>query len=170
MMMIMTVIENTNDTKDQAKNHQADTGFDPVISPNDEKNTSDEDKEPSDQEKPSADKQPSSKGGNALSSMTLKIGGHQYRASVGDHLEVDRLDYSQKEQFIVSQVLQANVDDQVLVGSPYVQGCEVVLEVINHYRDPKVIVFKKKRRKKYRRMKGHRQQKTLVKICQLKVV
>ena len=96
--------------------------------------------------------------------VVLALGGHQYRACLNEALEVDRVDCELDHEFVSKDVLMTISQDGVLVGSPYVDGCEVKLKVLKHYRDPKVIVFKKKRRKKYRRMTGHKQLKSLVMV------
>ena len=99
---------------------------------------------------------------------TIQAGGRQHRVTPG---EVVRLDLMQSEQgatFETDQVLLLQTNDgEVRVGTPVVFGAKVQGEVVEHMKDRKIIVFKRKRRKGYRRKQGHRQQYTLVRIYEI---
>ena len=94
----------------------------------------------------------------------IKTGGKQYRVKEGDVLSIEKVEAAPGEAVTFDQVLLIEAEDRVLVGSPYLERAAVTGEVIETYKDDKVTVFKKKRRKGYRRTKGHRQMLTKVKI------
>lgn len=95
----------------------------------------------------------------------IETGGKQYRVEPGDELEVEKLGGVEAGKKIAfKKVLAAGDGEDIEVGAPYVDGKMVVAEVLEHGRGKKKIVFKKKRRKKYRRKHGHRQHYTRVKI------
>lgn len=94
----------------------------------------------------------------------IKTGGKQYRVQEGDLLEVEKLPAEPGQKFHFSQVLLIGSDEETLIGTPLVEKALVRAEVIENFKDEKVIIFKKKRRKQYRRTRGHRQELTRVKI------
>jgi large subunit ribosomal protein L21 len=94
----------------------------------------------------------------------IRTGDKQFRAEPGSTLKVPTLDVEVGQTVTFDQVLVASTDDGVRVGSPVVDGASVTAEVIGHVKGPKLIVFKWKRRKNYRRKKGHRQKYTEVRI------
>ena len=94
----------------------------------------------------------------------IKTGGKQYLVKEGDVLSIEKLEAAPGETVTFDLVLLIEAEDRVLVGSPYLEKAAVTGEVIETYKDDKVTVFKKKRRKGYRRTKGHRQILTKVKI------
>jgi large subunit ribosomal protein L21 len=94
----------------------------------------------------------------------IKSGGKQYRVQEGDVIEVEKLPAGAGQKFHFSQVLLIADDKDTLIGMPFVEKALVKAEVIENFKDSKVIVFKKKRRKQFRRTRGHRQQLTRVKI------
>ena len=87
----------------------------------------------------------------------LNTGGKQYKVSQGDLIEVEKLESNTGDTVTLDQVLMVGEGENVEVGSPYVLGCEVKGEVVEQGKGSKIIVFKKKRRKNYRRKNGHRQ-------------
>jgi large subunit ribosomal protein L21 len=93
----------------------------------------------------------------------IKTGGKQYRVSQGDTIRVEKLpgDVGAKVEF--DQVLMVG-GEKVSVGAPVVQGAKVVAEIVAQDRAKKVIVFKMRRRKNYRRKYGHRQPYTELRI------
>ena len=93
----------------------------------------------------------------------IKTGGKQYRVASGDVIAVEKLPEDVGSVVNFDQVLL--LGDKV--GAPVVEGASVAGEVLEQFRDKKVIVFKKKRRKNYRRKNGHRQNLTMVKITSL---
>ena len=72
----------------------------------------------------------------------IKHSGKQYKLSVGDELKLDRFEAEKKSSIEVSEVLAIN-DKELKVGAPFVAGAKVILEVINHGRDKKVVIYKK---------------------------
>ena len=97
----------------------------------------------------------------------LKTGGKQYKVSQGDIIQIEKLDGKVGDKVTLDQVLMIGEDDKVDVGSPVVKGSQVTGEIVNQVKGPKVIVFKKIRRKKYRRKNGHRQLITHLKITEI---
>lgn len=94
----------------------------------------------------------------------VEIKGKQYRAEKGALLKVDRLRGNAGETLEFDSVLLIADNDQVKVGTPFVAGARVKAVVEDHGRARKVLVYKYKRRKDYRRMRGHRQQFTMIRI------
>ena len=97
----------------------------------------------------------------------IKTGGKQYRVQQGDVLSVERLPAGPKKKVLFDQVLLIADDKETLIGTPLLEKAVVRAEVIEDFKDDKVIVFKKKRRKQYRRTRGHRQPLTRVKILNI---
>jgi large subunit ribosomal protein L21 len=95
----------------------------------------------------------------------VKAGGKQYRVQQGDTIYVDRLDAPVGETVRLGEVLLvAGSEGEAKVGSPLVSQAAVVGTVVDQTRDKKVRVFKYKKRKHYRRTRGHRQSYTAVRI------
>jgi large subunit ribosomal protein L21 len=94
----------------------------------------------------------------------VKIKGQQYRVEPGAKLQVPSLEADEGASVTFGDVLMLADGDEVKVGQPNLEGASVTAEVVRHGRSRKVIVFKKKRRKNYRRKKGHRQPFTEVSI------
>ena len=97
----------------------------------------------------------------------FETGGKQYRASAGDTVTVEKLDAEAGKPFTFDRVLLVSNDGQVTVGSPLVEKANVVADVVEHKRGPKLIAFKMKRRKGNRRKVGHRQDLTVVKVSDI---
>ena len=89
----------------------------------------------------------------------IETGGKQYRVQPGDLIDVElRSDAGNRGSAIdFDRVLMVGGDDGVQVGSPVLDGARVTGVLVNRVRGPKIIVFKMKRRKQYRRHRGHRQ-------------
>jgi len=94
----------------------------------------------------------------------ILTGGKQYRVKEGDVLSVEKLEAENGHKHDFGQVLLVEDGENVLVGTPVLEGALVRAEVVETYKDEKVLVFKKKRRKQFRRTRGHRQQLTKVRI------
>ena len=94
----------------------------------------------------------------------VDIKGKQYKAEKGTVLRVDKLQNKEGDSLEFESVMFISDKDGVKIGDPYVNGVKVKATVEEHFKDKKVIVFKHKRRKNYRRTKGHRQQYTLIKV------
>ncbi len=99
----------------------------------------------------------------------IKTGGKQYQVSAGDQLMVERLEGNVGDQVEFDEVLLVSGDDAVTVGKPTVEGAKVSATIIEQGKHRKIKVFKKKRRKGYRLMKGHRQHYTALKISDINV-
>ncbi len=87
----------------------------------------------------------------------IETGGKQYRVSEGDTLFVEKLPAETGETYIMDRVLAVEKDGQLKVGTPVVEGARVICKVEKHGKGKKIIVFKYKPKKNYRRKKGHRQ-------------
>lgn len=94
----------------------------------------------------------------------VNISGKQYRVEKGDEIKVALLETESGKKVKFENVLLTDDGKKVTIGNPVVSGATVSGTVINHGRDRKVIVFKKKRRKGYRRKNGHRQDFSLIQI------
>ena len=93
----------------------------------------------------------------------VKTGGKQYRVGVGDQITVERLAGEVGAAISLDQVLAVG-GDVPRIGTPVVAGASVTAKIVQQPRGTKIIVFKKKRRKNYRRKRGHRQELTVLKI------
>jgi len=94
----------------------------------------------------------------------VNIAGKQYRVAEGDQIKVAFLETEAGKKVKFDNVLLTDDGKKVQVGKPTVKGVSVSGTVLDHGRDRKVIIFKKKRRKGYRRKNGHRQDFSLVQI------
>ena len=94
----------------------------------------------------------------------VNISGKQYRVTKGEQVKVPSLNTEAGKKVSFDQVLLTDDGKKVKVGTPTIKGVSVSGTVINHGRDRKVVIFKKKRRKGYRRKNGHRQSYSLVQI------
>jgi large subunit ribosomal protein L21 len=100
----------------------------------------------------------------------IRTGGKQYRVASGQVLKVERLAGEVGATIAFDQVLMVgDGDDEPRIGAPLVDGAQVTAEVLEQGKAPKVIVFKKKRRKNYRRKRGHRQLQTVLRIRDIAV-
>jgi large subunit ribosomal protein L21 len=94
----------------------------------------------------------------------IRTGGKQYRVSAGDVVHVPSLADKNAGDAVEFEVLAAGDDQGVRIGQPLVEGTRVTGTVVKNGRAPKIIVFKFKRRKQFKRKQGHRQGFTTVKI------
>ncbi len=94
----------------------------------------------------------------------VEIAGQQFKAEAGKKLFVHRLEAERGSVVEFDKVLLIDADGVVKVGLPTVEGAKVVCEVLSHLKDDKVLIFKKKRRKGYKKLNGHRQCLTQLKI------
>jgi len=97
----------------------------------------------------------------------VKTGGKQYRVSKDDTILVERLPAEEGEQIILNDIVMLGDGDKVTVGTPRVDGAGVSATVMRQTRGPKIIIFRRKRRKNHRRTQGHRQDLTLLKINEI---
>jgi large subunit ribosomal protein L21 len=98
----------------------------------------------------------------------IKSGGKQFRAVPGQTIKVPSLAAEPGEKVTFGDVLVTGGDDGITVGAPIVDGVSVTGEVVRHGKARKVIIFKWKRRKNYRRKQGHRQGFTEVRIGEIR--
>lgn len=94
-----------------------------------------------------------------ISYAVIKASGRQYRVSPGDTLSVEKIEGKAGDTIEIKDVLMIG-GEKLLVGAPLVSGASVSLVIEQQYRGEKVLVFKKKRRHKYRKMRGHRSELT----------
>jgi large subunit ribosomal protein L21 len=99
----------------------------------------------------------------------LESGGKQYRVAAGETLAVDRLEVEAGQPFTFDRVLLVNNDGSVSVGSPTIAQASIVADVVEHFRGPKKIAFKMKRRKGFHKTIGSRADLTRVKIKEIKL-
>jgi len=97
----------------------------------------------------------------------IKTGGKQYRVENGSRLRIDLLDAEKGSEIEIRDVLMVADSDRVEVGTPYVENAVVKAEVLDHTRDRKILVFRKLPRKGFKRLKGHRQNYTVVRIKEI---
>ncbi len=100
--------------------------------------------------------------------VICEINKSQYFLKVGDRIEINRLEADVGETLTTDRVLYLRDEDRVLIGTPYIENAKVEFRVIEHKKGKKVVVFKKKRRKGYRRKKGHRQHLSVIEILDIK--
>jgi large subunit ribosomal protein L21 len=95
----------------------------------------------------------------------MATGGKQYKVKVDDVIEIERIPGEAGEKITFDEVLAIGEEGGELnVGTPKLENAVVEAEFVSQYRGPKLVVFKMKKRKGYRRKKGHRQELTSVKI------
>ena len=99
----------------------------------------------------------------------VKTGGKQYRVAANDVIQVERLDADAGDVVTFDDVLMVGGDGTVKLGNPRVDGAAVKAEVLEQAKGPKLIIFKKRRRKNSRRKAGHRQQLTVLRIKDIAV-
>jgi len=97
----------------------------------------------------------------------IKTGGKQYRVAVEDKITVERLVGEAGEIIELNEVLMIGDGDKIEIGAPMIDGACVGAELVEQSRGKKIIIFKKKRRKGYRRRNGHRQDLTVLKITEI---
>ena len=94
-------------------------------------------------------------------------GGKQYRVKAGDTLKVELLEGEAGGTVVLDQVFAISDGKDLKVGTPLVKGATVGAQIVEHIKAPKVVAFKKKRRKGYRRKVGHRQPLTVLRVASI---
>jgi len=94
----------------------------------------------------------------------VETGGKQYRVTVGQTIEVEKLPFAVREKVELDRVLLVADGDEVKVGQPTVKGAKILATVVEHGKGKKIIIFKYKPKERYRRKKGHRQAYTRLRI------
>ena len=97
----------------------------------------------------------------------VDTGGKQERVSVGDVISVEKISGVPGASVELDKVLAVGNGEDVVVGRPYVENAKVIASIVAQERAKKVMIFKKKRRKNYRRTKGHRQYLTRLRIVEV---
>jgi large subunit ribosomal protein L21 len=97
----------------------------------------------------------------------IQTGGKQYKVKPGEEVRVEKMDGKVGDEVYFDDVLLVSKEDKVTVGSPVLENARVVAKITRHGRGPKIVVFKYKRRKGYRKKQGHRQDFTGVKITEI---
>jgi large subunit ribosomal protein L21 len=102
-----------------------------------------------------------------MSYAIIRTGGKQYRVAPGETVRVERVDGDVGATIEFPEVLLAAADGAIRIGTPLVEGVRVVAQIVEQGRARKILVFKKKRRKNYRRRHGHRQAITTVRVTEI---
>ena len=97
----------------------------------------------------------------------VEIAGHQYKVRKDQQIYVNRLEGNEGDNVSFDKVLLTDNDGAIEVGAPVIEGIEVGAKIVSHLKADKVIVFKKKRRKGYRKKNGHRQAISLIEITSI---
>lgn len=98
----------------------------------------------------------------------IKTGGKQYRVNAGEKIKVEKLVAEVGDTVTLDQILMVSDGEKTTIGSPIVKGATVKATVVSHGRGDKVMIFKFRRRKHYRKTQGHRQSFTEIKIEAIK--
>ena len=97
----------------------------------------------------------------------IKTGGKQYRVAADQKIQIEKLEGQAGDRVQFSNVLMVSNGSSIDVGAPYIVGATVVGEIASQDRGPHILIFKKRRRKHYRRRNGHRQDLTSVTIHEI---
>jgi large subunit ribosomal protein L21 len=99
----------------------------------------------------------------------VNINGNQTRVTPDEVIEVPRLTGEPGAKLTFAQVMLVGDGDRISVGQPYLKGASLVAEVVEHLRGPKLRIFKFKRRREYRRRRGHRDERTRLRVTSITV-
>ncbi|MCA6085662.1 50S ribosomal protein L21 [Candidatus Endomicrobiellum agilis] len=98
----------------------------------------------------------------------IKTGGKQYKVEKGDNLVVEKLkEAGTGQEVVLNEVLLLAEGEKVTIGKPVIEGANVIAKVISQKRSPKVLVFKRKPKKGYKKLQGHRQYVTELEITEI---
>lgn len=98
----------------------------------------------------------------------FKSGGKQYKVQENQVLKLEKIEAALGQEIKLDEVMMiGNGEKTIAVGVPFVKGASVTLQIVDQDKDDKVIIFKKRRRKNYRRKNGHRQPISLVKVTSI---
>jgi large subunit ribosomal protein L21 len=98
----------------------------------------------------------------------IQTGGKQYRVEPSALVRVEKLEAEVGTRIEFDQVLLLADGENVRVGTPFVPGAAVAAEIVEHFRDRKIVIFKYRRRKNYRRKAGHRQPYTALRVTEIR--
>ena len=96
--------------------------------------------------------------------VVVKAGGKEYKVAKGDILRIDKMEGRIGDQVTLDHVLMVSQEGETQIGTPRLPNATVTGEIVDQIKGKKVLVFKMKRRKNYRRLRGHRQPYTYVKV------
>ncbi len=99
--------------------------------------------------------------------VIVDIQGQQFKVQQDQKLFVHRINADQGAEVEFEKVMLVDNEGAITVGSPVIEGAKVVVEILSHVKGDKVLVFKKKRRKGYRKLNGHRQQFSQVRVKEI---
>ena len=99
--------------------------------------------------------------------VIVNIQGQQFKVKQDQKLFVHRINAEQGSEVEFEKVMLIDNEGTITVGTPVVEGAKVVVEILSHLKGDKVLVFKKKRRKGYRKLNGHRQQFSEVRVKEI---
>ena len=94
----------------------------------------------------------------------VKTGGKEYRISKGDTIQVEKLEGKVGDQVALKDILMVSQEGQVQFGTPHLTNVVVMGEIVQQIKGRKILTYKMKKRKNYRRLKGHRQTYTYLKV------
>src|SRR3989338_8452828 len=97
----------------------------------------------------------------------IKTGGKQYLVQPGDKIKVEKLESEEGKEVILSEVLMTQENDKITIGTPIIKDAKVIAKVTRHGKGDKLIIFKYKPKKRYKRKIGHRQPFTEVEITSI---
>ena len=97
-------------------------------------------------------------------SAVIREGGKQFKVQEGDIIKVPKRSEEEGKKITIKDVLMISDDESTKIGNPIIKNAKVEAKILKHSKDKKIIVFKYKRRKGYRRKLGHRQQFTRIEI------
>ncbi|RKY83455.1 50S ribosomal protein L21 [candidate division KSB1 bacterium] len=100
----------------------------------------------------------------------VEIAGYQYKIEKGSEIKVPRLNLKEGSEIEFDNVLLVKNNNNIMLGRPIIKGASIKAKVLEHGKEKKIIVFKKKRRKDYKVTRGHRQQYSKIKIEDIKGV
>ncbi len=98
----------------------------------------------------------------------IKTGGKQYLVKPGDKIKIEKIKNKEGEEITFEEVLLVSEDGKTEIGKPLVDGAKVKAKVLEQGKGKKIIVFKYRPKKRYRKKQGHRQPYTLVEILEIK--
>lgn len=98
----------------------------------------------------------------------IKTGGKQYKVAPGDMLKIEKLEAKKGDTIELNDVFMVADGDKVSVGKPTVANAKVTAEVLGDVRGEKILIFKHRRRKAFRKTNGHRQDYTTIKVKEIK--
>lgn len=99
----------------------------------------------------------------------VEIKGKQYRVEEGGFIRTERFDMKEGGKVVIDKVMLIKDDGKTITGNPYIKGASCECEVVRHGRGKKIVVFKFKAKKNYRRKIGHRQDFTILKVVRLNI-